>query len=456
MLNNVFWLRHEPSLIEYIKEKAKLITYNYEDVIIHEGDPPGGIYIIVSGMVRLESTTQPGKPIILEDKPSGSQLTIKSHLIDFLTSGNIIGEMGLLTKKPRSATVICETAVQLLFISLDDMEHAIHHFQDIDPPLEYRLWHVCANRVATNVLMKQPSYQDDFYGKGCLNLTGISFGFAQNAFTREQFIGPCYIPWTVLKLQLMPEKGPKPVLLVVPSEAGQPAHAAHKSSHELRHGHGAFSNSISQLCLNHASKHRQSVESKWKKVQAARSLGILLSKGAKVENRSTPKPEMMNGNLNREMFKNPICGALSTPGMLEGRDKVDFKPQKSIKEESERVSVEGSDSSISHLSSVVSLDKLNAQLHAREDLYDDEPNGNRLNVKAPVAQTVSAPHEKRNAKQHLKVTVSDPLGATKMNDGSVQMPDNSNNSILEVSHQGSKTVDISGQNISDKTQDTRL
>ncbi|XP_052064398.1 sodium/hydrogen exchanger 10-like isoform X1 [Mytilus californianus] len=478
MLSNVFWLRHEPTLIEYIKEKAKLISYNYEDVIIHEGDPPGGIYIIVSGMVRLESTTQPGKPIILEDKPSGSQLTIKSHLIDFLTSGNIIGEMGLLTKKPRSATVICETAVQLLFISLDDMEHAIQHFCDIDPPLEYRLWHVCANRVATNVLMKQPSYQGWTKEKIKIRLENsyllsnlddnmftvdssmcdvvLVNGFAQNAFTREQFIGPCYIPWTVLKLQLMPEKGPKPVLLVVPSEAGQPAHASHKSSHELRHGHGAFSNSISQLCLNHASKHRQSVESKWKKVQAARSLGILLSKGAKVENRPTPKPEMMNGNLNREMFKNPICGALSTPGMLEGRDKVDFKPQKSIKEESERGSVEGSGSSISHLSSVVSLDKLNAQLHAREDLNDDEPNGNRLTVKAPVAQTVSAPHEKKNAKHHLKVTISDPLGAAKLNDGSVQMPNNSNNSILEDSHQGSKTVDISGQNISDKTQDTRL
>lgn len=62
---------------------------------------------------------------------------------------------------------------------------------------------------------------------------------------------------------LQPDKGPKPVLLVVPSEAGQPAHSSHKGSHD-RHGHGAFSQSISQLCLKHASKHRQSVESKWK------------------------------------------------------------------------------------------------------------------------------------------------------------------------------------------------
>lgn len=41
-------------------------------------------------------------------------MKIKANLIDFLTSGNIIGEMGLLTKKPRSATVSCETAVQVI------------------------------------------------------------------------------------------------------------------------------------------------------------------------------------------------------------------------------------------------------------------------------------------------------------------------------------------------------
>lgn len=27
-------------------------------------------------------------------------------------------------------------------------------------------------------------------------------GFAQNVFTREVFSAPCYIPWTVLKLEL--------------------------------------------------------------------------------------------------------------------------------------------------------------------------------------------------------------------------------------------------------------
>ena len=39
------------------------------------------------------------------------------------------------------------------------MEHAINTFRDEDESLEYRLWHVCANRIAANILMKQATYQ---------------------------------------------------------------------------------------------------------------------------------------------------------------------------------------------------------------------------------------------------------------------------------------------------------
>ncbi|XP_033751585.1 sodium/hydrogen exchanger 10-like isoform X2 [Pecten maximus] len=369
MLNNVFWLRNDHKLIAYIKEKAKLLTYNYEDIIISEGDPPGGIYIIVSGMVRLEklmsnkdqalvyrppqptgqilrkkratrhsrleSTSQPGKPI-LDDHPSGSQIEFKSNLIDFLTAGNIIGEMGFLTKKPRSATVICETAVQLLFISLDDMEYALTHFNDSDPSLEYRLWHVCANRIATNVLLKQMSYQgwtkekiklrlensylldsDDievFTVDSSMSDVVLVNGFAQNAFTQEQIVGPAYIPWTILKLELLPDKGPKPVLLIVPTEVGQPHHTNHKSSHDVRHGHGAFISSISQLCLNHASKHRKNAESKWKKVQHAKSLGVLFSKG-RINDGDKRDNVLSNGSINRECY--PLGARASTPGRVQ-------------------------------------------------------------------------------------------------------------------------------------------
>ncbi|XP_062603630.1 sodium/hydrogen exchanger 10-like [Saccostrea cucullata] len=358
MLKHVFWLRNDDKLIGYIKNQAKLISYNYEDVIIHEGDPPGGIYIIVSGMVRLESTIQPGKPIIYEGKPSGSELQVKANLIDFLTSGNIIGEMGLLTKRPRSATVTCETAVQVLFISGDDMEKAMEEFQDSEPSLEYRLWHVCANRIATSILMKQPAYQGWTKEKIKLQLensylldsddidvftvdSGMSDvvlinGYAQNVFTKEVFSAPCYIPWTVLKLELQPQKGPKTVLLIVPTEMGQPTHSQHVSGHDSKHGHGAFVRSISQLCLKHASSHRNKVMSKWKvneqlqkirtaeKIQQAKSLGILSSKNKATTDEQKGHVQFKPGEANRMLWlereRALFSGArASTPGLLEGR-----------------------------------------------------------------------------------------------------------------------------------------
>ncbi|KAL5006670.1 hypothetical protein ScPMuIL_015476 [Solemya velum] len=344
MLNNVCWLRNDPELIEYIKSKAKLLSFNYEDVIIHEGDPPGGIYIIVSGMVRLESTTQPGKPIIMESKLSASRLKIKANLIDFLTAGNILGEMGMLTRKPRSATVQCETAVQLLFISLEDMEMAIHKFSNRQPPLFYRLWHVCANRIATGLLMKQAAYQgwtkekvklrlensyiaqldeaDIFTIDSSISDVILVNGHAQNAFTHDKFQGPCYIPWTVLKLEALTELDPKPVILVVPSELGQPTHSSHKSSHDMGgNGHGAFIASISRLCLKHASEQRNNVSSKWGKIQQAKSLGTLFQKVRRSSAESESPGASTSGQAGSANAARVAIRA-SMPGFIESRKPI--------------------------------------------------------------------------------------------------------------------------------------
>ncbi|KAH3877178.1 hypothetical protein DPMN_001037, partial [Dreissena polymorpha] len=296
MLKNICWLGKDEALMEFIKLKSKLLNFDYNDVVIREGDIAGGIYIIISGMVRLESTNPSGRQILsLQEKPSGTSLTTKAYVLDFMTSGNIIGEMGLLTHKHRSATVICETSVQMMYIALEDMEYAIETFKEGDEPLVYRLWHVCANRIAVNILMNQSSFQGWTKEKIKLRLensyladtSGQTFvvdstmsdvvlinGSARNPFTDEFFEGPSYIPWTVLKLDLLAVEGMPVVILIVPSDLGQPIHG---KKGEAQRGHGALINSLSQLCLKHASKKRLNVESKWKKVQSAKSLGTLFS-----------------------------------------------------------------------------------------------------------------------------------------------------------------------------------
>ncbi|KAL4225679.1 Sodium/hydrogen exchanger 10 [Mactra antiquata] len=299
MLRNVSWLRHDEELINYIKDKAKLLNFNYDDVVLREGDPAGGIYILISGMVRLESSNPSGKPdMSVQEKPSCATLRTKTYVLDFMTSGNIIGEMGLLTHKRRSATVICETSVQMWFISLEDMEYAIRKFRYGDEPLEYRLWHVYANRIAAIILMKQPAFQGWTKEKIKLRLeksylekgTNKSFvvdstmsdvvlinGSAKNPFNEDVYDGPCYIPWTVFKLDLIEDKHNPVIILVVPSDRGE---ALHGKKTEQQRGHGAFVNSLSQLCIKH-SKGSLNANSKWKKVQSAKSLGTLFSLSAK-------------------------------------------------------------------------------------------------------------------------------------------------------------------------------
>jgi len=45
-----------------------------------------------------------------------------------------------------------------MYVSQEDMEFAIKEFHDTEETLEYRLWHVCANRIAASILMRQSAY----------------------------------------------------------------------------------------------------------------------------------------------------------------------------------------------------------------------------------------------------------------------------------------------------------
>jgi hypothetical protein len=66
------------------------------------------LHKLVSCTFQLESFS-----LTRDCKGSEKQGDRACNLIDFLTRGNIIGEMGILTKKPRTASVTCETAVQV-------------------------------------------------------------------------------------------------------------------------------------------------------------------------------------------------------------------------------------------------------------------------------------------------------------------------------------------------------
>nr|KAG5699435.1 hypothetical protein BaRGS_016281 [Batillaria attramentaria] len=148
ILRNIPWISDNDKLVQFIKGRARLVNYEYGQEMMKQGDPTTGMSIILSGLVKLELSA----PIV-----GGPGYA--TRILDFLTSGNVLGEMGVLTGNPRSASVKCETAVQVLELSLKDIQEAFVVFSNIDPPLKIRLWRLGAVRLATGVVMDKPAFQ---------------------------------------------------------------------------------------------------------------------------------------------------------------------------------------------------------------------------------------------------------------------------------------------------------
>ncbi len=87
--------------IEQIEQIAALghdLVCDVGDVIIHEDDPSDEIYIVCSGMVEVEVSRS-----AFPDVPGPPQLSSIVHLGD----GQVFGEMALVDRGARSATVRC-------------------------------------------------------------------------------------------------------------------------------------------------------------------------------------------------------------------------------------------------------------------------------------------------------------------------------------------------------------
>ena len=80
-------------------DTGRLTTQTYEqgEVIFHEGDPGEHVYLIISGSVGIYKTV-------------GSQ----RQLLNTIGSGEIFGEMGLVSNEPRFATVIAAEDCRLI------------------------------------------------------------------------------------------------------------------------------------------------------------------------------------------------------------------------------------------------------------------------------------------------------------------------------------------------------
>jgi CRP-like cAMP-binding protein len=87
---------------EYLEMLAKLAnvrTYKKSEIIIKQGDPGTGLFIIITGSVTITSKSRPGMP---------------DAILANMGKGDFFGDMSLIDGYPRSATVAATSECQVL------------------------------------------------------------------------------------------------------------------------------------------------------------------------------------------------------------------------------------------------------------------------------------------------------------------------------------------------------
>jgi CRP-like cAMP-binding protein len=91
------------NVLALIAEQADILTMNAGDVLIRQDAPSDSLFIIRTGWVKITTTTGAGEEVVLNQ----------------VGPGQVIGEMSLLDRKPRSNNVVVLTPAQILQIKYD-------------------------------------------------------------------------------------------------------------------------------------------------------------------------------------------------------------------------------------------------------------------------------------------------------------------------------------------------
>ncbi|MFL7795155.1 MAG: cyclic nucleotide-binding domain-containing protein [Anaerolineae bacterium] len=130
-----------PEQIEQIATLGQEKIYNARDIIILEGDPSDEVYVVCNGMVEVEVSQG-----VVPDVPGRLQV----NPIVRLGRGQVFGEMGLIDRGARSATVRCAEDGSTLFaisrqafLELCEGDHDIGYIvmRNIAADLSFKLRH---------------------------------------------------------------------------------------------------------------------------------------------------------------------------------------------------------------------------------------------------------------------------------------------------------------------------
>ncbi|XP_005675031.1 PREDICTED: sodium/hydrogen exchanger 10 [Capra hircus] len=166
-LYHIPWLDKDKDHISFIQEGSRVVTFDCGNDIFEEGDEPKGIYVIISGMVKLQRS-KPGlgiDQIIWESEEKDYQITYT----DFVISGAVIGELNCLTNAPMNYSATCKTVVETCFIPKN---HLYEAFEQFCPHIEYRMWLKLGLSITAKKIREHLSYEDWNY-KMQLKLSNI-------------------------------------------------------------------------------------------------------------------------------------------------------------------------------------------------------------------------------------------------------------------------------------------
>ncbi|BFZ05204.1 hypothetical protein BsWGS_08243 [Bradybaena similaris] len=255
LLFNIPWVDQDDRLLRDLEGKGALIKFYANDIIATQGHLPGGLFIIVSGVVRLESIRRPDDYTFFENEKvlyyshdlerdstsSAGQLVLHG----FYGRGSIIGELAFLNEKPEHKSYRCATYVETFFISSVDLAEIVDRSPDMSDPLsslEKKMWRTVAIRQAVRMIHNGTlssnvsklailsRMMDAYIVDGNITTTlAVSpnevgaviliQGYVSQFYSELRYVGPCILPNNQQKFLSHPELGPRVIYLLIKSKS---------------------------------------------------------------------------------------------------------------------------------------------------------------------------------------------------------------------------------------------
>jgi len=160
LISKLSWVNGDETLMRLLHFNSKLFNMAEGESVDFDSDPTAGLYILVSGLIRVNWSI--GEPYgkLLQSSHTSSETSLhstsKMQLHDYMTTGSTFGELALLTETPIAIDAVCETSVLMYHVQYESIQTALKWVTE--PSLEWRLWLISAVRLSIPLLKALPGY----------------------------------------------------------------------------------------------------------------------------------------------------------------------------------------------------------------------------------------------------------------------------------------------------------